>query len=435
MPQIFIGIRFWSRGKLLHSLLEFGYRDVGDNTSQMMMMSQLQKWLQSKWVDHYAYIFLQSGYTDPDDIRTCSQKEIDAILESIDKPGHRLKIRLLIEDIRTSEKPLAQRNSAGFDGNSDESVSEPDDIGVVRDHERYSLSNSGSDDDRGLSQSEAGSSSDGEKDFRDGAYADNADYKFRAFGDIAAELRGRVLTMTEADQFSMPPQSSPPALPSIDQDTNPDGNGPPEKGPSGRGTRQQQDKANIDQRYHVPVNNANYQPDQGRFRFTTPELEHIGWRNETLETASADHDQDAENTVILTGNAELIMSHQRSKSKRYFVLTARRLRWFKPNSDTPTGEFELNEGHIDLSKQKDGDMITIRSKFASITMQFPDSSTTKAWIDAIRRTCDDIRVLTVSDVNASAGGDNVVAPRASSSTLNESHYRETVAYFQKGKSL
>ena len=64
-----------------------------------MGSEQLKRWLDSKWMGHFAYIFLQNGYTEPEDLLTCTKSDIRSLLRQIDKPGHRLKARVLIEEV------------------------------------------------------------------------------------------------------------------------------------------------------------------------------------------------------------------------------------------------------------------------------------------------------------------------------------------------
>jgi hypothetical protein len=65
----------------------------------------LKQWLDTKWIGHLAYVFVQHGFITPDDVRSCSPAEMQEMMLSVDKPGHRLKIRVMIDDLADTAKP------------------------------------------------------------------------------------------------------------------------------------------------------------------------------------------------------------------------------------------------------------------------------------------------------------------------------------------
>jgi len=71
---------------------EFGYETV-------------EAWLESRFMGDATDILLQSGYTDLADVAYCSEADAQSILRLFKKPGHRLKMRLLIDSLRKLAKP------------------------------------------------------------------------------------------------------------------------------------------------------------------------------------------------------------------------------------------------------------------------------------------------------------------------------------------
>lgn len=74
------------------------------------MAEPLKKWLDTKWMGHFTYVFLQNGYTHPDHLLSCSPSDMRSILNQIEKPGHRLKVRLLIDELKACSKATTENN-------------------------------------------------------------------------------------------------------------------------------------------------------------------------------------------------------------------------------------------------------------------------------------------------------------------------------------
>jgi hypothetical protein len=86
------------------------HRMLGEQRNSIMT-SDLKSWLDIKFMGHLAYIFIENGFTDPSDFLSCSPQEKNALIGLLDKPGLRLKARVLIDDLKASHKPHCRHPS------------------------------------------------------------------------------------------------------------------------------------------------------------------------------------------------------------------------------------------------------------------------------------------------------------------------------------
>lgn len=76
----------------------------------------LKEWLKTRWMETYDQVLIQHGYTEISDILECSPDDILSIIKLFKKKGHRLKMRLMIEDLRENYGPYkTQKSSKAFD--------------------------------------------------------------------------------------------------------------------------------------------------------------------------------------------------------------------------------------------------------------------------------------------------------------------------------
>jgi hypothetical protein len=84
----------------------------------------LAQWLDTRFLGSYATILASNGYTSVLDISSCSEDDLPSIIRLFKKPGHRLKARLLLEDLRAAAKGFKPASlGLGASGNPDLNMS------------------------------------------------------------------------------------------------------------------------------------------------------------------------------------------------------------------------------------------------------------------------------------------------------------------------
>lgn len=430
------------------------------------MTTRLTKWLDLKWIGHIAHVFIHTGYTDPNDLCNCSQDEIDHLLTLIELPGHRLKARILIDDLRQCH-PVSPDGSKLSPTQSPVSAltSVDDDLHNSSATDDDAGSSSDDDDDNDDDDDDNGDASEGEKrrtrmsssghDSFDTEFADLMDaggqiksYRFRAFNDIASELRGDAPPARRSSRPAQveprppsPPSSDPPSVDEEDPDIPVEDDLPPEPPvrqptPNRFSETTATSATSTTNRAHSRLDDMSRRVSDIfggenaldvsaiRMPIVTPPEPPV----ETRRAGDGRHHHHHDSTIaakdqpgaILSGYAMLCLAKSSKHfARRYVVLIGQQLLWFKDENDLyQTGMVDLRRVRVAVKLHEHFEVIVVESKSTFIMIHTKDRQQTGTWfraIDAVSKGGNPAGVL-LSPVHSDAPSPSTTATTAGLST-------------------